>query len=89
MITTKSYLIREISRLKKKRRKLKNELVTIGQSGQVKNLFKIANSILEKELIVIDATIEAYLWVANTNQKSLPKIKNKKKKPNTKEKEDD
>lgn len=89
MITTKSYLIREISRLKKKRRKLKNELVTIGQTGQVKDLFKIAHTILEKELIILDATIVAYLWVANTNQKSLPKIKNKKKKPNTKEKEDD
>lgn len=88
MITTKSYLIQEVSKLKKKKRKLKSELVTIGHTGQVKNLFKIASSILEKELIILDATIEAYLWVANTNQKTLPKIKvKKKKKSNTKEKD--
>ncbi len=79
MITTKSYLIQEVSKLKKKKRKLKSELVTIGHTGQIKDLFKIACSILEKELIILDATIEAYLWVANTNQKTLPKIKDKKK----------
>ena len=80
MITTKAYLIREITKLKKKKRNLKYELVTLGFSLPIKTMFKNANAILEKELIILDAQIESLLWVANTNQKTLPKLKSKKKK---------
>ena len=85
MITTKSYLIREVSRLKKRKRNLKNELNTLSQTGPVKDMFKTANEILEKELIIIDAKIVALLWVANTSQKTLPKVKKDKKNKDRKE----
>ena len=85
MITTKSYLIREVSRLKKRKRNLKNELNTLSQTGPVKDMFKTANEILEKELIIIDAKIVALLWVANTSQKTLPKVKKDKKNKERKE----
>ena len=79
MITTKSYILREVAKLKKKRRGLKAELVTLNNTGPVKDMFKNTTIILEKELVIIDASIETFLFVANTSQKSLPKIKKKKK----------
>lgn len=91
MITTKGYITREIAKLKKTRKQLKQELGTLSQTGPVKDAFKNANIILQKELITIDAKIAAFLWVANTNQKSLPKLKvNKKEKksPEFKKKND-
>jgi len=85
MITTKSYLIREVSKLKKRKRNLQTELQTLSMQGPVKDMFKNANEILEKELVIIAAKIEVLLWVANTSQKSLPKIKKHKKSKRNKE----
>lgn len=80
MITTKAYLVREINKLKKKRKHLKAELATLRTDSNVKSMFKNASIIIEKEIAILNITITAYSWVANTNQNSLPKLKKKKRK---------
>ena len=81
MIRTKKYLMREISRLRKTKKRLQEELDTLKKMEEMKSaLFTKTGNVLRKEILSIEGTIKGILWVANTNQKTLPKIKTKTKK---------
>ena len=78
MIRTKAYILREIKRLEKRKKKLEIELLTIHKTGG--EIFNIMGKIAEKEIIKIEGKIEAHNWTAFNSEKDLPKIKTKVKK---------
>lgn len=80
MIRTKAYLIREITRLKKQKAKLAEELHMLKAYNNMAPEFKKSISIISKEIEKTSIKIETIHWVANTSEKQLPKIKKKKKK---------
>ena len=90
MIRTKAYILKELGRLRKCEKKLQQELDMMNKlGGQVKEhlFFETTKKVIKKELITIGGEIKFALWVANTSEKSLPKLK-KKKKSNKKEQND-
>ena len=76
MIRTKAYILREISQLKKRKKQLEYEALTLSKAGN--DIFKYTNEVLQKEIIEITGMIKGHQWVAFTNEKTLPKIKTKK-----------
>lgn len=81
MIRTKSYIDREISRLKKRKSRLTKELEVLKSYGRISVELKKSMILVTKEIESIASKIEALQWCANTREKDLPKIKKKKKKP--------
>ena len=77
MIRTKTYILREIKRLEKRKKKLEIESLTLTKTGSTEQ-FEIILEIAKKELIEITGMIKAHQWQALTDEKSLPKIKVKK-----------
>lgn len=84
MIRTKAYMLKEISQLKKRKKQVEIELLTLSKVGAIKDVFKLADDLLRKEIFILTGKIEAHQWTAYTNEKSLPKIKSK----NNKKKEE-
>ena len=80
MIRTKSYLLREITRLKKKQAKLNEEVKVLKSINKQNAGLKKTVPLVTKEIEYISVRIETLYWCANTSEKQLPKIKNKKKK---------
>ena len=78
MIRTKSYILREIKRLEKRKKKLEIESLTITKTGSAEQ-FEITLEIIQTTLIEITGMIKAHQFQAFTDEKSLPKIKSKKK----------
>jgi len=78
MIRTKSYILREIKRLEKRKKKLGIELYILQKTGGGVLQLAIANN--QKEVLKIEGKIEAHNWTAFTSEKDLPKIKTKIKK---------
>jgi len=80
MIRTKSYILREIARLKKQKAKLTEELNMLKAYNKISPELKKTISLVSKEIETILVKIETLYWCANTSEKQLPKIKDKKKK---------
>ena len=73
MIRTKSVLVEEIKKLRKKKKKLQMEYLTLHQI----DLLSQTGVLIQKELNEITGKIDGLMWVAFT---VIPKPKNKKKK---------
>jgi len=88
VIRTKSYITREIKRLESNKSELEEELRLLNNMGKLsaQTPFIKTKQVIKHELIVIEGKLAFANWCANTSEKSLPKIKDKKKK--RKEKKD-
>lgn len=82
MIRTKAYITREIKRLESKKERLEEELYLLNNMAtQVGNMpFNNTKTVIKHELTIIEGKLTFANWCANTSEKSLPKIKDKKKK---------
>lgn len=80
MIRTKAYLIREVVRLKKQKARLNYELTMLKSYNKLSPELNKTISLVSKEIDAITVKVETLNWCANTNEKQLPKIKEKKKK---------
>lgn len=78
MIRTKSYVLREIRTMRRKKRRLQEELRVLNAAGD-KEMFRTSAKVIQHEVDAITAKIEFGLWIANTSEKDLPKIKKKRK----------
>lgn len=89
MIRTKAYILREIKRLESKKEKLEEELYLLNNMAtQVGNMpFSNTKAVIKHELTIIEGKLSFAEWCANTSEKSLPKIKDKKKKRKEKKRE--
>jgi hypothetical protein len=89
MIRTKSYITREIKRLEADKERLVEELNLL--NGMVKQVGKLpftsTKRVMRHELIVIEGKLAFAHWCAETNEKDLPKIKEKKKKKKERKKD--
>lgn len=77
MIRTKKHILNEINKLRKKKKTLSVELLLLKKAGGP-DMFSKTSKVLERELIKLEGAIEMLMWVAHTNEKSLPKPKPKK-----------
>lgn len=78
MIRTKKYLLKELSKKRKTMKKLQDELVIMNNKKHLGDTFASSKVVLRKELLLIQGDIRTLLWVANTSEKTLPKLKKKK-----------
>ena len=81
MIRTKAYLLREIKKLETTKKKLEQELSYLNSMTKLAEVgFAKTKRVIRHELIVIEGKLSFAEWCLNTNEKDLPKIKDKKKK---------
>lgn len=88
MIRTKTFITREIKNLEAKKEALIEELSLLNNMAKQvgKMPFTSTKRVIQRELILIEGKIAFANWVANTSEKSLPKVKDGKKKRKEKKK---